>query len=151
MDNESLDPTVPAGYALRAMEAHDVPAVLALWQACDGVGLSPGDEPQSLAAILARNAGLSVVAASAQGNVVGAVLVGHDARRGYLYHLAVDEAHRGVGIGRALVRQALEGLRAAGIPRCTIVVLGDNQKGAAFWRHLGWSTREDLKVMQMVP
>jgi N-acetylglutamate synthase len=151
MDNESSAPTVPAGYALRVMEAHDLPAVLALWQACDGVGLSPGDEPESLVAILARNAGLSAVATNTQGNVIGAVLVGHDARRGYLYHLAVDERHRGRGIARALVQRALAGLRAVGIRRCTIVVLAHNEQGASFWKHLGWSAREDLKVMQIVP
>jgi N-acetylglutamate synthase len=63
----------------------------------------------------------------------------------------VHEEHRGRGLGRALVEHARAGLRAAGIKRCTIVVFADNAPGSAFWKHLGWTTREDLRVMQIVP
>lgn len=133
------------------MEPADLPTVRVLWQKCEGVGLSAGDEPGCLLAMLMRNPGLSAVALDAQGRIVGAIMTGHDSRRGYLYHLAVEAEQRGQGIGRALVAHAREGLRAAGIRRCTIVVLTHNESGAEFWRHLGWSTREDLRVMQIVP
>jgi ribosomal-protein-serine acetyltransferase len=136
---------------IRSMRVEDLTAVHTLWQTCEGVGLSAGDDLDSLATILERNSGLSAVALDAQGKIVGAVMAGHDARRGYLYHLAVDANHRGRGLGRALVDHARAGLRAAGIKRCTIVVFADNAQGAAFWKHLGWSTREDLRVMQIVP
>lgn len=144
-------PTASAATTLRAMRAEDVESVRALWEKCEGVGLSPGDELESLVTILLRNPGLSAVALDQQGKIIGAVMAGHDARRGYLYHLAVHANHRGRGLGRALVEHARAGLRAAGIKRCTIVVYADNEHGAAFWRHLGWSTREDLRVMQIVP
>jgi GNAT superfamily N-acetyltransferase len=62
----------------------------------------------------------------------------------------VQADHRGRGLGHALVDHARAGLRAAGIQRCTIAVFADNAPGTAFWTHLGWSTREDLRVMQIV-
>lgn len=139
------------GWSLRSMETADLPTVHALWQSCEGVGLSEGDNLESLITVLARNPGLSPVAVDSHGALIGAVLVGHDARRGWLYHLAVDANRRGLGIGRALAEQALAGLRAAGIRRCSIAVYADNESGAAFWRRLGWSPREDLRVMQIVP
>jgi ribosomal protein S18 acetylase RimI-like enzyme len=138
-------------WTLRPMQTADLPVVRVLWQNCEGVGLSAGDEPETLAAILVRNPGLGTVAVDAQDRIIGAVLAGHDARRGYLYHLAVEAGHRGRGIGRALVQRVLAGLREAGIRKCTIVVLTHNDQGAAFWRNLGWAPREDLRVMQIVP
>ena len=150
-NSPALQTAVAGDCSLRPMNVEDLPVVRALWESCEGVGLSPGDELSSLATILQRNAGLSSVVLSAAGEIVGAAVVGHDARRGYLYHLAVKQSHRGKGLGRALVDRSLAGLRAAGIQRCTIVVLAGNERGAEFWRHLGWSAREDLRVMQTVP
>jgi ribosomal-protein-serine acetyltransferase len=144
-------PSMASTGQVRSMRVEDLPAVRTLWEACEGVGLSAGDDLASLAMILARNPGLSAVARDAQGHIIGAVVAGHDARRGFLYHLAVHENHRGLGLGRALVDHARAGLRTAGIKKCTIVVYADNAKGAAFWTHLGWSAREDLRVMQIVP
>lgn len=133
------------------MHAADLPVAVTLWQSCEGVGLSPGDEIESLAGMIERNPALSAVALDDHSHIIGAVMAGHDGRRGYLYHLAVAAQHRGRGIGRALVSHARAGLRTAGIKRCTIVVFDHNDHGAAFWRKLGWSTREDLRVMQIVP
>jgi ribosomal-protein-serine acetyltransferase len=144
-------PSAAIAGEVRSMRVEDLPAVRTLWEACEGVGLSAGDDLESLAMILGRNPGLSAVALDAKGRIIGAVMAGHDARRGYLYHLAVHEGHRGRGLGRALVDHARSGLRAAGIKKCTIVIYAENINGSAFWKHLGWSTREDLRVMQIVP
>lgn len=130
-------------YALAPMTAADYNEVLALWQASEGVG---GAEPRDeLESYLARNPGLSLVARE-QGKLVGAVMCGHDGRRGYLYHLAVAASHRGQGIGRAIVETCLDQLRAAGIRRCTIFLFADNHEGEKFWRQLGFRERTDLKA-----
>jgi N-acetylglutamate synthase len=80
--------------------------------------------------------------------IVGAVLCGDDGRRGYLHHLAVAAACRRQGIGRALVEACLKRLGSAGIPKCNIFLLADNELGEAFWKHNGWNERSDLKVLQ---
>ncbi|MCC7494702.1 MAG: GNAT family N-acetyltransferase [Fimbriimonadaceae bacterium] len=133
--------------ALRELTVADLPAVLELWRGTPGVGLNESDEPAALAAFLERNAGLSRVA-ERDGELVGAVLCGHDGRRGYLHHLTVAAAHRGQGLGRALVEACLADLAARGIPKCNLFLYADNAAGAAFWQALGFNRRADLHLLQ---
>jgi N-acetylglutamate synthase len=139
-------------FQISAMRSDDFEEVWGLWQTTKGVGLSPTENRDTFRFFLARNPGLSLVARQER-NLVGAILCGHDGRRGYLYHLAVAEASRNQGIGRALVEAGLAGLAAAGIPRTTIVVYAHNESGQRFWRNSGWNQRTDLVVLQkdMVP
>jgi ribosomal-protein-serine acetyltransferase len=140
--------TAPLDLVVRAMNPTDVREALNLWNATEGMGLSPEETEPMLAAFLARNPGLSAVARSPDGALLGAVLAGHDGRRGFLYHLAVAPTHRGKGGGRALAAFALAGLRAAGIARTSLLVYANNEAGQAFWRHLDWEARNDLVLMQ---
>jgi len=133
---------------IRPMQRDDLAQVVALWRRCTGVVLSSADRPEELGRYLDRNPGLSLVAADA-GRVVAALLCGHDGRRGYLHHLAVDPACRGRGIGRRLVSEATELLRRAGIRKCHIFILRDNPAGLAFWKQIGWTAREDIGVVSV--
>jgi putative acetyltransferase len=131
------------------MEPADLPAARVLWEATAGMGMGAGDSPADLEAFLARNPGISVVAVAADGAIAGAVLGGHDGRRGALYHLAVRRDLRGTGLGRALAERCVESLRATGVGKVNILVFGDNEAGLAFWRHTGWRGRPDLRVLQV--
>jgi putative acetyltransferase len=135
-----------AGITLKPMSLRDFPHLMDLWRAAEGVGLGPGDDRESLGDYLRRNRGCSFVAQEA-GRVVGAILAGHDGRRGYLHHLAVAPGHRRRGLGRALVEACLARLREAGIPKAHIFIFAANREGAGFWQALGWSARSDLRVM----
>jgi len=118
-----------------------------LWQSVNGVGLDKdADTQERIWIYLQRNPGLSF-AAFEKGKVIGAVLCGHDGRRGYLHHLTVAETHRGKGIGTALVDKVISKLRMLGIRKCNIFVFADNVGGQEFWKKNGWIERTDLKVM----
>jgi N-acetylglutamate synthase len=132
---------------IRAMTIEDYPAVIALWQASEGIGLSKADSPEGIRAYLERNPGLSQVAVDERGGVVGAVLCGHDGRRGLLHHLAVADGWRKRGLGRELALHCMQGLAAAGIDRCHLFVYGENQPARAFWRRTGWYERPELVLM----
>jgi ribosomal protein S18 acetylase RimI-like enzyme len=131
---------------IREMTLDDYDAVLSLWQASDGVGLSEADARENVAGYLERNPGLSFVAHDG-GQLVGAVLCGHDGRRGFIHHLAVRQSHRRHGVGRALAEQCLTRLDAEGIQKCHLFVFATNHDAIAFWQRVGWHQRTDLTVM----
>lgn len=122
----------------------DYDEVMALWQATEGVGLSKADEPEAIRRYLERNPGMSFVARGEDGALLGAVLSGHDGRRGFLHHLAVHPDCRGQGIGRALVERCMEALANEGIDKCHLFVFKNNYTGRTFWEKTGWSERTTL-------
>ena len=131
---------------VRPLDARDIPAALSFWPGVPGLRLDASDEPHALTAFFARNAGLSWGAFDGE-RLAATVLAGHDARRGFLYHLAVDPAYRGQGWAAALMDKALGGLAACGIIRVHAHVLADNASGLLFWAaagRRGWYKRDDL-------
>ena len=126
----------------------DLADALQLWAQCDGLGLSSADTSRALSRYLERNPGLSYCARSGK-KLVGAVLCGHDGRRGYLHHLAVAPGHRHQGIARELLELCWSQLRLEGIEKAHVFVLRSNVSGLEFWRHLGWTHRVDLEVLSL--
>ncbi len=114
---------------------------LRLWNLTEWASISNSDKPQALALFLKRNEGCSWVAVI-EGRLAGTVLVGHDLRRGYIYHLVVDEMHRGKGIGKALLDRALDSLRNVGVLKCHAIVINGNPAAEYFWSHHGWQAQE---------
>ncbi|HEY4301149.1 MAG TPA: GNAT family N-acetyltransferase [Candidatus Didemnitutus sp.] len=122
---------------IRALAEADIDAVLQLWLETEGVEVAEGDSPSGIASYLARNPGLSKVAVIER-QIVGAVLCGHDGRRGFIYHLTVRESHRGTGVGRQLVKLCLRDLQSCRIERVLALVASDNVPGRAFWIAAGF-------------
>jgi N-acetylglutamate synthase len=133
---------------IEPMRIDDFEAVLELWKNSDGVGVNEMDTRPRIAAYLERNPCMSFVARSADKRIVGAVLCGHDGRRGYLHHLAVANDFRKCGIGRRLVDSCFAALNEVGLVKCNIFVYASNAEGQAFWKKEGWNARADLLVMQ---
>ena len=132
---------------IRKMTLKDHAQVLALWRNTKGIGTGDGDNKKEINSYLKRNPGLSFVAVSEK-RIIGAVLCGHDGRRGYLHHLAVALDFRSRGIGTSLVNACLSGLNALGIAKCNIFVYKSNISGRKFWKKSGWGIRTDLLVLQ---
>ena len=132
------------------MRIDDFEEVTTLWRASEGVGLSRADGKTGIKVFLERNPDLSLVARGGNGKIMGAVLCGHDGRRGFLYHLAVARDCRSQGIGRRLVKECLARLEALGLEKCNIFVYANNAEGKAFWQRQGWKERADLGVLQIV-
>lgn len=128
---------------IRPMTIADYPEVYVLWQDTEKIRLQVAeDSPEGIAAFLKRNPHTSFVAREGT-QLIGALLCGHDGRRGYLYHAAVRRDRRGQGIGRRLVRAALTALEHEGIRLATLMARG-YEKNGAFWESVGWTERENL-------
>ena len=133
----------------REMTIADHAAVVDLMRRTPGVSMRDADSEEAVARFLDRNPGLSAVAEQA-GQVVGCLMAGHDGRRGYLYHLAVDAGCRRCGIASALVKRCLDGLEWLGIHKMHIDVYRDNPLGNAFWSAAGWTRRDELHRFSIV-
>lgn len=121
----------------REFSISDYDAAVQIWQRVEGVEIAEGDDRKGIAEFLARNPGLSRVAIDGPA-IVGVALCGHDGRRGHIYHLAVDPAYQGRGLGKRLLDECLDGLHRVGVQRAIILVADDNQRGAGFWKYRGW-------------
>jgi len=130
----------------RELVPSDLDTALVIWNRTEGIGLSAADSIDRLERFLIRNPGLSFVAVE-NDEVIGAVLCGHDGRRGYLHHLAVAIAYRRNGIGSTLVDYCLKALRSNGIMKCHLFIFDSNVGGLEFWRTIGWTHREELAMM----
>lgn len=128
---------------IRSFRPEDFEKARGLWSVSEGLGTGPGDTPEAVARFLERNPGLSLVAVDGAA-IVGAILCGHDGRRGHIYHLAVAREHRKGGLGAELVRRCLAGLKAVGIERVLIRVQVDNAGARKFWARVGGRFRDDL-------
>ena len=128
---------------IRNMEIADYEGVLALWKATPGMGLNDFDDsPDGIAKYLRPTRTSCFVAED--GDIVGAILSGHDGRRGFIYHTAVREDLRGRGVGSALLDAAIAALKKEGIRKVALVVFGKNAGGNAFWERRGFAQRPDL-------
>ena len=121
----------------RQFSNDDYDAALQIWQRVEGLEIAEGDDRESVAQFVARNPGLSRVAINGSA-IVGVALCGHDGRRGHIYHLAVEPACQGCGLGNRLLDECLEGLRRVGLKRVIIMVADDNARGREFWKRCGW-------------
>lgn len=110
---------------IREMDIADYDDVIKLWGQTEGMSLRDADSKESINNYLIRNPNLSFVAVSAN-EIVGAVLVGTDGRRGYLQHLAVSSNFRGKSLGRELVSQAISALANVGVPKTHLFVYNEN-------------------------
>jgi ribosomal protein S18 acetylase RimI-like enzyme len=126
------------------MTGEDYPAVYKLWKEVPGMGMrSLDDTEQGIGRFLARNPGACFVAETG-GELAGAVLSGHDGRRGYIYHAAVREEYRHRGIGKALVQAVEAAMAGQGITKIALVAYKTNEGGNRFWEESGFFPREDL-------
>lgn len=129
---------------IRAMTIEDYEGVRALWLSIKGFAIrSIDDSKEGVTRFLNRNPGTSVVAVE-DGRIVGAILCGHDGRRGCLYHVCVAKEYRLRGIGKAMVVQCMEALKKEKINKVSLIAFTANDIGNAFWRQIGWTKREDL-------
>ena len=135
---------------VRSMQIEDYDQVYALWMTIHGFSIRTIDDSrEGVERFLKRNPGISVVA-EMDGRVVGAILCGHDGRRGSLYHVCVHEDYRMHGIGRAMVVHCMNALQQEGINKVSLIAFTKNDIGNAFWKQIGWTKREDLNYYDFV-
>jgi len=129
---------------LREFSLADYDAVYTIWQnAGPGIGIGRSDTREEISKKLQRDPDLFLVAQedshpSTPLRIIGTVIGGYDGRRGLIYHLAVENAYRGRGIGKILMDEIERRLIAKGCLKAYLLVLEGEQEIVEFYEHRGW-------------
>ena len=96
---------------IRVMKSEDYDKLYELWMTIKGFGIrSIDDSREGVTRSLKRNPTTSITAWDGD-TLIGAILCGHDGRRGCLYHVSVRKGYRRQGVGKAMVVACMEALR----------------------------------------
>jgi ribosomal protein S18 acetylase RimI-like enzyme len=124
----------------------DYEPVFALWQSIErGVHTGRSDTPAEIEKKLSRDPDLFLVAET-EGEIVGSVIGGYDGRRGLVYHLAVDSAFRGMGVGSRLMDELEGRLRLKGCLKCYLLVTNDNPEAELYYQQRGWQHMNTVRL-----
>lgn len=129
---------------IREMMLSDYEEIFHLWTNTEGMGLrSLDDSEEGISAFLKRNPKTNFVALD-HDRIIGAILCGHDGRRGYIYHTVVQNQYRKQGIATKLIEHAVSALQDEGITRVCLNVMETNEQGKVFWQKRGWEKKDFL-------
>ena len=124
----------------------DYNSVIDLWQTIDiGMHIGPSDTPAEIKKKLERDPDLFLVS-ELNGEITGTVIGGFDGRRGMIYHLAVHNKYRRMGVGQALLAEVEKRLKAKGCLKCLLLVVENNQSAMRFYEESGWNLVPEDRV-----
>ena len=139
--------SVPLPDNLIVREFHfptDYAQVIDLWQnAGPGIHVRRSDEPEELHKKLERDPDLFLIA-ELNGGVIGCVMGGFDGRRGMVYHLAVKDEFRQMGLGSTLMAELEKRMKDKGCIRSYLLVTRDNSDAIRFYENTGWEKMDLL-------
>lgn len=121
---------------MRPFQLSDQAAVVDLWRRC-GLVRPWNDPDRDLATKLAER-WEELLVADEGGAVVGTAMFGFDGHRGWVYYLAVEPDRQRSGVGRSLMNECEQRLKARGCPKINLMVRGDNQAARGFYADLGY-------------
>lgn len=133
---------------VRPMKFEYYDSLVKLWSSFPGNAMTGADSAEGFSLFLKRNSTYCFTAFE-NNKIVGSVMAGEDARRGYIYHLSVKKELHHSGIGTALMKVAETALYNAGIEKLHLFIFSDNP-AIEFYKRTGWHLRDDIQVMSKV-
>ena len=124
----------------KVMTESNYDGVYELWTNTPGMGIN---SREGIEKYIKRNPTTSFVALF-EGKIVGAILAGHDGRRGFIQHIAVLSEFRKHGGASTLVNKAMNALEEEGIHKVVLLTFKKNALGNNFWDKMGFTVREDV-------
>ncbi len=127
---------------LRHLTVDDYDAIIRLWKEAglESVHLQGRDSHDAFAAQLA--AGQRVIGLEDAGQLIGAVLVTHDTRKGWINRLAIHPDHRRKGYATELIAAAEQELRAIGFQIFAVLIEADNNTSQALFAREGYKAHD---------
>jgi ribosomal protein S18 acetylase RimI-like enzyme len=137
------------GVTIRTATAEDKAQVAALWRAC-GLVIPTNDPDADFQLAAGKSNSEILVAQDVAQRLVGAIMVGHDGHRGWVYYVAVDPGCRKQGVGRTLMQTAETWLRQRGIPKLNLMVRETNAQAAKFYQQLGYEITPRITLQKVL-
>ena len=129
---------------IRAYREADEGAVIELWTRCGLV--RPWNDPgKDIARKRRVQRELFLVAVAPEG-LLATVMAGYEGHRGWINYLAVDPAHQRNGLGRRMMDEAEERLRALGCPKINLQVRTSNVDAVRFYESIGYTMDEVVSL-----
>jgi ribosomal protein S18 acetylase RimI-like enzyme len=128
--------------SLRYLTSDDYDAIIRLWKEAglQSMRLRGRDSRDAFAAQLA--AGQRAIGLEDAGQLVGVVLVTHDARKGWINRLAVHPDHRRRGYAAQLIAAAEQELRKMGFRIFAVLIEADNKRSQEMFAQEGYRTSD---------
>jgi len=127
---------------LRHLTVDDYDAIIRLWKEAglESMRLQGRDSHDAFAAQLA--AGQRVIGLEDAGQLIGAVLVTHDTRKGWINRLAIHPDHRRKGYATELIAAAERELREMGLRIFAVLVEPDNNASRELFAQEGYKAHD---------
>jgi ribosomal protein S18 acetylase RimI-like enzyme len=125
------------GGGIRPFRSEDTETVVALWRQA-GLVVPWNDPYRDIERKLSVQPELFLVVEGDAGELIGTAMAGYDGHRGWVNYLAVDEAHRGSGLGAELMAEAERLLVGRGCPKLNLQVRSSNTDVIEWYRSLGY-------------
>jgi GNAT superfamily N-acetyltransferase len=127
---------------LRHLTVDDYDAIIRLWKEAglESARLQGRDSHDAFAAQLA--AGQRVIGLEDAGQLIGAVFVTHDTRKGWINRLAIHPDHRRKGYATELIAAAEQELRAIGFQIFAVLIEADNNASQELFAREGYKAHD---------
>ena len=137
-------------FAIQRLAPEDYDEAYALWERTPGMHLhSLNNTYGGISSIIENNPFTCFKAIDEGGHLIATALGATDGRKGYLYHVAVAESHRGQGIGSALIKRVLDTLKARGITTIGLFVAKNYPPAKEFWLKQHFKERHDVEYLDI--
>lgn len=134
---------------IRTYEPSDEPQVIALWNEVFDYPAPHNDPALTIQKKIETQDDLFFVAAH-ENQIIGTLLAGYDGHRGWIYLLAVNDAHRRNGLGSQLITHAEQQLAARGCLKVNLQLVGSNADTITFYEGLGFAVEDRISMGKII-
>lgn len=127
---------------IRPFDTRDEAAVVRLWKDC-GLVVPWNDPYKDVQRKLKVQPEMFLVGCSDE-QVIATVMAGYDGHRGWINYLAVHPDHQRTGIGRRMMEEAENRLRAMGCPKINLQIRSSNVAVIEFYKAIGFKPDDVL-------
>lgn len=130
---------------IRKATKEDIPALISLWEKTDLPMKPKGrDKPENLERQMQQPHMWILVAEANSGEIVGAVIVTNDSRKGWINRLVVNSQQRRKGIAKELLIASEESLKDIGITVFSALIETDNIASIRLFDSTGYNHIEGI-------